>query len=224
MYSTRCVSFGFSWLIHAPYSTQQRALSSSHICLLQATATGSESLKNLVLPGIREFRYMCICDSMPFIFSLFYAEQFTIVDDALVSDVDCTNNFFVSQDTIGTLSLSSLYYFVDLLLYSHTTHTHYFYQWWRTTAGSGSVRIFMRDESRRARLKSATKYPWSMCNKPKFLRSVCSGILTYEGTLGWGESNLVPLLLHTSCLVYMTGDCKWSWPGCSSTCSFHMLE
>lgn len=44
------------------------------ICLVNASATGTETLKNLVLPGIRSF---------------------TIVDGAQVSDIDRGNNFFV---------------------------------------------------------------------------------------------------------------------------------
>eukprot|EP01088_Endostelium_zonatum_P020924 TRINITY_DN7949_c0_g1_i2.p1 TRINITY_DN7949_c0_g1~~TRINITY_DN7949_c0_g1_i2.p1 ORF type:complete len:517 (-),score=137.86 TRINITY_DN7949_c0_g1_i2:131-1660(-) len=58
----------------------QAALENAHICLLNATATGTEILKNLVLPGIG---------------------RFTIIDGAKVSEEDLGNNFFVSQPDIG---------------------------------------------------------------------------------------------------------------------------
>jgi amyloid beta precursor protein binding protein 1 len=47
----------------------------ARICLLVAGPTGTESLKNLVLPGVGSI---------------------TIVDSGLVSERDCANNFFVS--------------------------------------------------------------------------------------------------------------------------------
>lgn len=59
----------------------QRALMTSRICLLNAGPTGAETLKNLVLPG---------------------CGHFCIVDGALVTEVDCENNFFVSREHIGT--------------------------------------------------------------------------------------------------------------------------
>ena len=58
----------------------QYLLESSHVCLINATATGTEILKNLVLPGIGAF---------------------TIVDNNLVSHSDLGVNFFVSCDCIG---------------------------------------------------------------------------------------------------------------------------
>ena len=58
----------------------QRLLASSHICLLGATGAGTETLKNLVLPAVGHF---------------------TIVDNAIVSERDCGNNFFVTMDSIG---------------------------------------------------------------------------------------------------------------------------
>lgn len=36
-------------------STGQSNLENSHICLINATSTGSEILKNLILPGIGQF-------------------------------------------------------------------------------------------------------------------------------------------------------------------------
>ncbi|ESO96926.1 hypothetical protein LOTGIDRAFT_231724 [Lottia gigantea] len=59
----------------------QSALESSRVCLINATATGTEILKNLILPGIGSF---------------------TIVDDKKVEGDDVGNNFFLLRDSIGT--------------------------------------------------------------------------------------------------------------------------
>ncbi|XP_020794539.1 NEDD8-activating enzyme E1 regulatory subunit [Boleophthalmus pectinirostris] len=58
----------------------QEALESAHVCLINATATGTEILKNLVLPGIGAF---------------------TIVDGHTVTGEDIGNNFFLSINHIG---------------------------------------------------------------------------------------------------------------------------
>lgn len=58
----------------------QRALAEAKVCLLNAGPTGSESLKNLILPG---------CGYV------------TIVDSCAVEAADLANNFFVSPETIG---------------------------------------------------------------------------------------------------------------------------
>ncbi|KAK6356117.1 hypothetical protein TWF718_000492 [Orbilia javanica] len=58
----------------------QEALETAHILLINATAAGSETLKNLVLPGIG---------------------RFTIIDDAAVTDEDLGTNFFLDDDSIG---------------------------------------------------------------------------------------------------------------------------
>ncbi|EDL11219.1 amyloid beta precursor protein binding protein 1, partial [Mus musculus] len=58
----------------------QEALESAHVCLINATATGTEILKNLVLPGIGSF---------------------TIIDGNLVSGEDAGNNFFLQKSSIG---------------------------------------------------------------------------------------------------------------------------
>jgi len=58
----------------------QSALESASVCLINATATGTEILKSLVLPGINSF---------------------TIVDGALVSGEDAGNNFFLDHTKIG---------------------------------------------------------------------------------------------------------------------------
>ncbi|KAK3528262.1 hypothetical protein QTP86_028494 [Hemibagrus guttatus] len=57
----------------------QDALEGAHVCLINATATGTEILKNLVLPGIGAF---------------------TIVDGHKVTGEDIGNNFFLSSDSI----------------------------------------------------------------------------------------------------------------------------
>jgi len=58
----------------------QSALESASVCLINATATGTEILKSLVLPGINSF---------------------TIVDGALISGEDAGNNFFLDHTKIG---------------------------------------------------------------------------------------------------------------------------
>ncbi|XP_061201941.1 NEDD8-activating enzyme E1 regulatory subunit isoform X2 [Neopsephotus bourkii] len=58
----------------------QEALESAHVCVINATATGTEILKNLVLPGIGSF---------------------TIVDGNRVSGEDVGNNFFLQKKHIG---------------------------------------------------------------------------------------------------------------------------
>ena len=60
----------------------QQRLEATHVLLINASATGTELLKNLVLPSIKAF---------------------TIVDPRVVSaeDADLDNNFFVPADTVG---------------------------------------------------------------------------------------------------------------------------
>ncbi|XP_030620727.1 NEDD8-activating enzyme E1 regulatory subunit isoform X1 [Chanos chanos] len=58
----------------------QDALENAHVCLINASATGTEILKNLVLPGIGAF---------------------TIIDGHKVSGEDVGNNFFLSNNNIG---------------------------------------------------------------------------------------------------------------------------
>lgn len=58
----------------------QAALESSHVCLINATATGTEALKSIVLPGVGAF---------------------TIVDGHAVTPEDVGNNFFLDSDSIG---------------------------------------------------------------------------------------------------------------------------
>jgi amyloid beta precursor protein binding protein 1 len=58
----------------------QKRLSEASILLINATAAGTETLKNLILPGVG------------FI---------TILDDKLVEERDLGTNFFVTKDSIG---------------------------------------------------------------------------------------------------------------------------
>lgn len=59
----------------------QKRLENAHICLINASTTGSETLKNLVLPGIGSF---------------------TIVDPRTVGEEDLSGNFFLDSDDIGS--------------------------------------------------------------------------------------------------------------------------
>jgi amyloid beta precursor protein binding protein 1 len=58
----------------------QRALMESKICLLNAGATGTETLKNLVLPG---------------------CGYIVVVDGGVVTERDLSSNFFVSREHLG---------------------------------------------------------------------------------------------------------------------------
>ncbi|NXT45750.1 ULA1 enzyme, partial [Pluvianellus socialis] len=66
----------------------QEALEAAHVCVINATATGTEILKNLVLPGNHFFSPQGI-------------GSFTIVDGNLVSGEDVGNNFFLQKSHIG---------------------------------------------------------------------------------------------------------------------------
>lgn len=58
----------------------QQALEEANVCLINATATGTETLKCLVLPGVGKY---------------------FVVDDAIVTATDTGVNFFVDTDSIG---------------------------------------------------------------------------------------------------------------------------
>ena len=58
----------------------QRALMEAHVLLVQADSVGTETLKNLVLPGIGAF---------------------TILDDFIVDNHDLGCNFFVEEQSLG---------------------------------------------------------------------------------------------------------------------------
>lgn len=59
----------------------QRTLESSHVCLINATGAGTETLKNLVLPGIGSF---------------------TIIDSEVITSRDLGSNFFVTSERVGS--------------------------------------------------------------------------------------------------------------------------
>lgn len=58
----------------------QSALERARVCLINVTATGTEILKNLILPGV---------------------SSFTIVDANCVRGEDAGNNFFLSREAVG---------------------------------------------------------------------------------------------------------------------------
>ncbi|CAH1796256.1 unnamed protein product [Owenia fusiformis] len=58
----------------------QQSLETATVCLVNATATGTEILKNLILPGVGSF---------------------TIVDGNKVTGQDIGNNFFLDKDSLG---------------------------------------------------------------------------------------------------------------------------
>lgn len=57
------------------------------VCMYVCSAVGTELLKNLVLPG---------------------TGAFTLVDTATVTLTDCGNNFFVSEDRVGEVSIDAM--------------------------------------------------------------------------------------------------------------------
>jgi len=65
----------------------QQAMEECSACLLNASACGSETLKNLVLPGIGAF---------------------TIVDGSTVSEADLGNNFFLDANCLGQSRAASV--------------------------------------------------------------------------------------------------------------------
>jgi amyloid beta precursor protein binding protein 1 len=58
----------------------QKALMESHILLINADGVGTETMKNLVLPGVGNI---------------------TILDDKIVTELDYGNNFFVEPSSFG---------------------------------------------------------------------------------------------------------------------------
>eukprot|EP00352_Strombidinopsis_acuminata_P006321 CAMPEP_0176355758 /NCGR_PEP_ID=MMETSP0126-20121128/13526_1 /TAXON_ID=141414 ORGANISM="Strombidinopsis acuminatum, Strain SPMC142" /NCGR_SAMPLE_ID=MMETSP0126 /ASSEMBLY_ACC=CAM_ASM_000229 /LENGTH=96 /DNA_ID=CAMNT_0017708551 /DNA_START=34 /DNA_END=324 /DNA_ORIENTATION=- len=58
----------------------QKLLAEAHVLLLGASSACTETMKNLVLPAVGNFM---------------------IVDDALVTERDLGNNFFVTKDSVG---------------------------------------------------------------------------------------------------------------------------
>ncbi|KAJ1499941.1 NEDD8-activating enzyme E1 regulatory subunit, partial [Coelomomyces lativittatus] len=58
----------------------QASLEKAHVCCIQATATGAETLKNLVLPGIGSF---------------------TLIDDQCITEIDLSHCFFLHPSKLG---------------------------------------------------------------------------------------------------------------------------
>jgi amyloid beta precursor protein binding protein 1 len=58
----------------------QKRIEKAHVCLLGAGPSGTETLKNLILPG---------------------AGQFTVIDGERVTNRDLGNNFFVEISSVG---------------------------------------------------------------------------------------------------------------------------
>lgn len=80
----------------------QRALMEANILLIQADSVGTETLKNLVLPGVGAF---------------------TILDDFIVDQHDLGCNFFVDEQSLGkpraevrVSSMPSLHYIVLIVV------------------------------------------------------------------------------------------------------------
>ncbi len=69
----------------------QTALESSHLCLLNASALGSEVLKNLVLPGAYAERVV----------ETLGLGSFTLVDHESVTEADLGSNFFLPPESLG---------------------------------------------------------------------------------------------------------------------------
>ena len=62
-------------------SNGQKALMSCHVLVIGSGPVGSETLKNLVLPGLGNF---------------------TLLDDAIITKTDLSNNFFLDEKALGT--------------------------------------------------------------------------------------------------------------------------
>ncbi|KAI8092661.1 ThiF family protein [Halteromyces radiatus] len=82
-------------------SSGQAALESANVCLLNATATGCEVLKNLILPGIGNV---------------------TIVDDKLVDKHDIQSNFFLEPSDINSPKAQSVVHLLKELNEAVETH------------------------------------------------------------------------------------------------------
>lgn len=65
----------------------QLSLEKSRVCLVQGTATGSEILKNLILPGIGSY---------------------VIIDDMYITEKDTKTTFFLDNDCIGETKASQM--------------------------------------------------------------------------------------------------------------------
>lgn len=82
----------------------QFELENAHVCLLNASATGTEILKCLVLPGIGKF---------------------TIIDESLTKPEDLGTNFFLNEEALGQSKAQCAY---ELLQELNEDTTGHFYQ------------------------------------------------------------------------------------------------
>lgn len=79
----------------------QAALESANILLFNTGSgtVGVETLKNLVLPGMTESRHLPDLRNTSLLSS--GVGNFTIVDDATVTEADLGVNFFLDEDSLG---------------------------------------------------------------------------------------------------------------------------
>ncbi|XP_018322780.1 NEDD8-activating enzyme E1 regulatory subunit [Agrilus planipennis] len=97
----------------------QKLLENAKVCLINATALGTETLKSLVLPGIGAF---------------------TIVDGEKVTEEDVGSNFFFEEDSIGTSRAQAATHallelnqdvrgdYIDESIENVMSHTHNFFK------------------------------------------------------------------------------------------------
>lgn len=83
-------------------SVGQNNLETAHVCLVNATPTGTEALKNLVLPGVGDF---------------------TIVDLEIVAPQMLGGNFFLRGDDVGKPRGAAIA--KNLSLLNPAVHGHY---------------------------------------------------------------------------------------------------
>jgi amyloid beta precursor protein binding protein 1 len=82
----------------------QAAMEDCSICLINGSATGAETLKNLVLPGapsIARPRMRLLVRPCALPPSPAGIGAFTIVDGAVVTAADLGNNFFLEEESLG---------------------------------------------------------------------------------------------------------------------------
>jgi amyloid beta precursor protein binding protein 1 len=103
-------------------------LENSKFCLLTGDAVGSETLKNLVLPGTNQKKWMYFQQFFAFSFFLSIGiGQFTIIDDAKVDESDLGNNFFVERDSIGKNRSEEGFFLLLILFFFSFTYSKLFF-------------------------------------------------------------------------------------------------
>ena len=95
----------------------QTAIEKAHVLVLGAGPIATESLKNLVLPSMQTIMSLSPSPSPIPISIASDIGSFTLVDDAVVTESDCGQNFFLERDQVlvSPLSLSP----------SSSLHFHY---------------------------------------------------------------------------------------------------